>query len=83
MIEKLLEFRLFCLGLLGLVVAVAGFFAIAIEVEQNNESMNSLSLEERAAYDELREVFGEDEDLIVAYRSPGLRSEAGFWHLRS
>ena len=77
MIEKLLEFRFPYLAGLALVAALAAFLAAQVEVEQNNESMNSLSGEELAAHDALREVFGEDEDLIVAYRSPALRTEAG------
>ena len=38
--------------------------------------MNSLSVEELRVHDALREIFGEDEDLVVAVATPGLTSES-------
>jgi len=38
--------------------------------------MNSLSAQEQRVHDALREVFGEDEDLVVAVATPGLTAES-------
>lgn len=75
MIERLLHRRRVYLVALALVTAGFGVFAVQVEIEQNNESMNSLSAQELRAHDVLRETFGEDEELVLAVVMPDLISE--------
>ena len=57
---------------LALVTLGFGIFASRVEVEENNESMNSFSPEERAFYQDFRRTFGDDEDLLVSLNHPDL-----------
>jgi predicted RND superfamily exporter protein len=66
---------------MAMVTAGLGVFAARVEIEQNNESMNSLSPAEMRVHDAMRETFGEDEDLVVAVGLPTLASEASLREL--
>jgi len=66
----------FLCALLAL-TAFFGFHASQIEVERNNESLNSREAEQTEIYDRFKATFGSDEDLLLAVAHPNLLSAEG------
>jgi uncharacterized protein len=66
----------FLAALLGLTTWMLGH-AVQVGVEKNNESLNSQDATEVATYTGFKEVFGSDEDLVLAVHHPHLLQPAG------
>ncbi|HEY8153553.1 MAG TPA: MMPL family transporter [Myxococcota bacterium] len=65
---------------LCLLLALTAFFglhAARIDVERNNESLNTRESAQTAVYDRFRATFGSDEDLLLAVAHPNLVSGEG------
>jgi len=65
---------------LCLLLALTLFFAyhaVQIDVETNNESLNTQEAEQTASYDRFKATFGSDEDLLLAVAHPKLLDREG------
>ena len=65
---------------LCVLLALTAFFAFhaaQIDVETNNESLNTQEAEQTASYDRFKATFGSDEDLLLAVAHPQLLARQG------
>lgn len=68
------------LPFLGALLALTAFFAwhaAQIDVETNNESLNTQEPEQTARYERFKATFGSDEDLLLAIAHPRLLEREG------
>ncbi|HYC53574.1 MAG TPA: MMPL family transporter [Candidatus Binatia bacterium] len=69
------------LAVLALVVAFFAFHAARVGVEKDNQSLNTRNPEQLASYERFRQLFGSDEDLLLALHDPQLLSADGLRRL--
>ncbi|HYC00255.1 MAG TPA: MMPL family transporter [Candidatus Limnocylindrales bacterium] len=69
------------LALLAAVVAFFGFHAARVGIEKDNQSLNTRNPEQLAAYERFRQLFGSDEDLLLAVHDPALLEPEGLLRL--
>lgn len=63
--------------LLLVLTGVLGYFALQLQVEQSNDSMTGQNPEAVRTYGEFRDLFGNDEDLLLSLSHPQLLQAEG------
>lgn len=65
------------LAVIGIVTGILAWHAAHLGVERNNESINARDPQQEATYAELKQAFGNDEDMLLSVTPPALLSSSG------